>query len=108
MPAPPDRFRRTPALPRLQGARRGGIVIVEADPARLAEAARLEAEQHPHRSPERRAAAHLYTALTDTSSVGAAKRAITTFGDEQTQRDAIELLYRLAAGQTTAKGTTDQ
>jgi hypothetical protein len=31
-----------------------------------------------------------------TASIDAAKRAITTFGDERTQSDALELLHRLA------------
>lgn len=73
-------------------------MIVSADVDQLAEGARLEAERHKPRTPERRAAAHLWVALTvpPAKSADAAQRAIGSFGDERTQADATRLLHRLA------------
>lgn len=68
------------------------------DLEQLAELACLEAESHPPRTPGRRAAAHLHTALTEprAKTVASARSAIATFGDEPTQHAALELLGRLA------------
>jgi hypothetical protein len=67
----------------------------------LTEQVRAEAERHPARSPERRAAAALYVALTTTSSVDAARKALTGFTTPEVEADALALLHQLAA-QTTA------
>jgi hypothetical protein len=83
-------------------------VIVSVDPARLAEAARLEAGQHPHRSPERRAAAALYYALTDTGTIAAARRALASFATPEVERAAVELLHRLAAELARTDDTTTE
>jgi hypothetical protein len=73
------------------------IVTLPADAAvRLAELARLEAERHPPRTRERRAAAHLWQSL-GAGSVDAAKRAIATFGTPEAQAGAMALLGHLAA-----------
>lgn len=72
-------------------------MIVAVDVDQLAALAYAEAERHPARSPERRAACHAWSALITSPSVAAAKRAIATFGDERTQVAALELLHRLAA-----------
>jgi hypothetical protein len=73
-------------------------VIIAVDLDRLADAARLEAERHPARSRERRAAAHLWVSLTvpPASSITAVRRAIASYGTPETQSDALELLGRLA------------
>ncbi len=76
-----------------------GIVIIECrnpDNAPLAELARHVAVQHPQRTPERRAAAHLRASLITTSSPQAARRALATFGGAQAQADAASLLHRLS------------
>jgi hypothetical protein len=74
-------------------------VIVTVDLDQLAELAGLEAESHPPRTPGRRAAAHLFVALTvpPAKSIASARNAIATFGDERTQSASLDLLYRLAA-----------
>lgn len=93
------------------------IVSLSADALeQLAEAARLEAEFHPARSPERRAASHLYFAMTEPSarSIAAVKRAVESFGTPATQGAALELLDRLtpdvpaatAGGAAPTEGTT--
>lgn len=46
----------------------------------LADRARQLARQHPPRTPERRAAAVVYVALTTTRTTDAARRALGTFG----------------------------
>lgn len=84
-------------------------MIVSADAeqlGRLAEAAFARAASLPARSPERRCAAHLWIALTvpPARSVTAARRAVESFGDKQTQSDALDLMHRLAA-QTTSPPT---
>ena len=61
----------------------------------LAELARHTAVQHPPRSPERRAAAHLHVTLTTTRSPTSARRVLTTFGTPQAQADAASLLWGL-------------
>jgi len=74
-------------------------VIISVDFATLAELTRQEAERHPQRSPARRAASHLWVALTvpPAETADTARRAIASFGDERTQSDAVALLHRLAA-----------
>ena len=62
----------------------------------LAELARHAAAQHPPRTPERRAAAHLHTALITTRSPTSARRVLTTFGTPQAQADAASLFHHLA------------
>lgn len=56
-----------------------------------------EARRHPARSPERRAAAHVWAALITSPTVSAARSAIATFGTPQTQAAALELFGWLAA-----------
>lgn len=77
-------------------------MIVADDLEQLAELVALEAEHHPVRTPERRAASHLWVALTvpPSASLDAAHRAIRSFGDNQTQAAALELLDRITAGRT--------
>ncbi len=65
--------------------------------AALAGRARQEADRHAARTPERRAAAACWVALTSTQTVDAARRSLATFGSERTQADAVALLGRLAA-----------
>lgn len=77
-------------------------MIVDVDIAALTEQVRAEAEQHPARSPERRAAAALWTALITTKSVGAARSALAGFAAPDVLADAVELLHRLAATAATA------
>lgn len=72
-------------------------MIVAADVDQLAAAVFGEAERHPARSPERRAACHAWSALITSPTVAAAARAIATFGDEVTQAGALEVLHRVAA-----------
>lgn len=74
-------------------------MIVSVDVAAIADAAYAEAAPLPKCSPERRAASHLWVALTvpPARSVAAARRAILSFGDETTQSDALALLGRIAA-----------
>jgi hypothetical protein len=56
--------------------------------ADLTSRARQLAMQHPPRTPERRAAAAVYVALTTTKTTDAARRALGTFGDPQTRAAA--------------------
>lgn len=74
-------------------------MIVAVDLERVADLALAEADRHPPRSPERRAASHLWISLTvpPAKSIAGARNAIATFGDEHTQAAALELLHRLAA-----------
>lgn len=76
-------------------------MIVAVDAEQLAAEVFAEAQRHPARSPERRAAAHLWASLITSPTIDAARRAIRTFGSEQTQRDALEVLGRLATTTTT-------
>jgi len=62
----------------------------------LADRARRIARQHPPRTPERRAAAMAWVALTTTKSTDAARKALETFGDPGTRAAARELLEDLA------------
>jgi hypothetical protein len=81
-------------------------VIVAVDVDQFAAPAFAEAERHPARSADRRAACHAWSALITSPTAAAAKRAIGTFGDPATQAAAIDLLHRLAATASTApKGT---
>jgi hypothetical protein len=61
----------------------------------LADHLRQLAEQHPPRTPERRAAAACWVALTTTKSIEAARRALATFGDPETRLAAARLLDQL-------------
>ncbi len=63
--------------------------------ATLADRARQLAREYAPRTPERRAAAALYVALTTTKTTDAARRALTTFGDPATRAAARELLAQL-------------
>ena len=62
----------------------------------LADAARAEAERHPPRTAQRRAAAAAYIALRETSTIDAACRALGTFADPVTADAAAILLRELA------------
>ena len=70
--------------------------------AALADRARQLVGQHAPRTPERRAAAALHTALITTKTTDAARRALDTFGDPQTRAAARVLLYDLEHQQETA------
>jgi hypothetical protein len=61
----------------------------------LAERAARAAGQHPHRTPERRAAAMVYAAAMTTRTADAARRALATFGDPSARAAAAALLGRL-------------
>jgi hypothetical protein len=63
----------------------------------LADRARRLAAQHPPRTPERRAAAAVYVALTTTE---AARKALATFGDPVTRAAAATLLGELTREDT--------
>ena len=65
--------------------------------AGLAARARQAAEQHPARTPERRAAAACWVVLSGTKSLDSARRALLIFGSARTQADAAGLLDRLAS-----------
>ena len=65
--------------------------------AGLAARARQAAEQHPARTPERRAAAAGWVVLSGTKSLDSARRALRTFGSARTQADAAGLLDRLSS-----------
>jgi hypothetical protein len=70
-------------------------VIVAVDLEQLAELARLEAERHPARTPERRAAAALWVSLITTKTVDSARSAL-VFAPLEVQADALRLLGQLA------------
>jgi len=76
-------------------------MTAEATLPALADRARQLAEQHPPRTPERRAAAALYVALTTTRTADAARRALATFGDPPTRAAAMALLGQLELEQDT-------
>ena len=73
-------------------------MIVAVDLEQLAELAFAEVQRHPARSADRRAAGHLWIALTipPAGSLDAARRAIASFGPPHNQAAALELLHRLA------------
>lgn len=62
----------------------------------ITEKVRAIARTAPVRSPERRAAAALHTALITTKTPEAAVRALRTFADPETSADAVALLGQLA------------
>jgi hypothetical protein len=62
----------------------------------IAEQVRAIASAAPVRSPERRAAAALHTALITTRTPEAAVRALGTFTDPETRAGAVALLGQLA------------
>jgi hypothetical protein len=68
--------------------------------AGLAGLARQLAEQHPPRTPERRAAAMVWVALTTTKTADAARRALSTFGDPLARAAAVALLGQLEQATT--------
>lgn len=72
-------------------------MIITVDVDQLAELARIEAERYPARSPERRAAAALWTALITTKTVGAARSALAGFAAPDVRAAALDLLGRLCA-----------
>ncbi len=76
------------------------MTAVAVDLGQLADAAFDEAQRHPSRSAGRRAASHLWCALSipPAKSADGARRAIASFGDPVVQAAAAELLHRLAAG----------
>lgn len=71
---------------------------VAVDLEQLADAAFDEAQRHPPRSPGRRAASHLWVALTvpPGRSLAAVRNAIASFGTDATQAAALELLDSLS------------
>ena len=76
--------------------------------AALAALALAEAERHPPRTPQRRAAAWLWAILGDTRTLEAARRAIDEIPDQQVRSDATVLLRQLAdhvGTTTTTEGT---
>lgn len=72
--------------------------MTSADVAALASLAQAEAQRHEPRTPERRAAAHLWVSLVvpRAKSVASARSAVATFGEPVVQAAALELLHRLA------------
>lgn len=73
------------------------MIIIIGDVDQVAELARLEAERHPARSPERRAAAHLWVSAITSTSADGMRRAIGSFGAPDVQAAALDLLGRLCA-----------
>jgi hypothetical protein len=69
--------------------------VTAAVDSELAAAVLAESARHKQRSPGRRAAGQVWVALMTTTSVDAARRAISTFGTKDVQRDALELFDRL-------------
>jgi hypothetical protein len=74
-------------------------VIITVDAEQLAATVFAEAERHPARSPERRAAAHLWVSLITSAGISAARNAVKTFGEPEAQAAALELLGRLTREQ---------
>jgi hypothetical protein len=72
------------------------MATVSVDAEQLAAAVLAEGQRHAARSAERRAASHLWACLVTSPSISAAQSAITTFGGQQVQEDALNLLGRLA------------
>jgi hypothetical protein len=70
-------------------------MIVSVDAEQLAAAVLAEGQRHPVRSRERRAAAHAWVCLVTSPSIAAARTAITSFGDDETQAAAGQLLGQL-------------
>lgn len=69
-------------------------MIIAADVRQLAKLAQAEACRHEPRTPQRRAACALWTALVTTDSVDGARRALRDFAAREVQAAAIALLYR--------------
>jgi len=74
-------------------------VLTSINADQLAAAVLAEGQRHPVRSPERRVAAHVWAALVTSPTVSAARNAIGTFGEPETQAAALELLGRLATSE---------
>jgi hypothetical protein len=66
----------------------------------LAERAACVVRHHPHRTPERRAAAMAWAALVTTKTADAARRALATFGDPSARGAAVALLAQLEQERT--------
>jgi HEAT repeat protein len=62
----------------------------------LADAARAEAERHAPRTPERRAAAWVFVAASETKTIDAARRALSDCPDPSVRYAATVLLRQLA------------
>lgn len=73
--------------------------------AALAALAAAEAEKHPPRSPERRAAAEAWVALATTDTLDAARRVLWNCAEPKTRYDAGRLLRQLAEQDDTALET---
>ncbi len=73
-------------------------MIADTAVERLAAAAFAIADAEPARSARRRAASHVWIAATvpPARSLAAVRRAIESFGDQATRRDALALLDELA------------
>lgn len=74
-------------------------MVITVDAEQLAAAVFAEAERHQPRTPQRRAAAHLWSALITSASISAARNAVKTFGGKPAQDAALELLARLTREQ---------
>lgn len=72
------------------------ILNVAITPDQLAALAHAEVLRHAKRTPERRAASALWTALVTTSSIESAKRSLAGFVTSETEAAAVRLLHRLA------------
>ena len=70
-------------------------MIVEVDAGQLAAAVLAEGQRHAPRTSQRRAAAALYVALTETSTIDGARRALAGFAAPDVEAAALELLGRL-------------
>jgi hypothetical protein len=72
--------------------------------AALAEHAAAEVRRHPPRSPQRRAACHLWAAciLPGGKTQAAIRRAVESFGTSQAQADALDLLSKIIRQETPA------
>lgn len=70
-------------------------MIVTIDAERIVADVLAEVRRHAPRSPQRRIACHLWSALVTSRTVDAARVAITTFGEPATQEAAAGLLGRL-------------
>jgi hypothetical protein len=84
------------------------VTIAAADLGQLAKLAKVEAQRHEPRTPERRAASHLFVSLTvpTAKSAASARTAIASFGADHVQAEANALLHRLAAQLANTEGAT--
>ena len=73
------------------------MAVTAVDLEQLAGLALVEASRWPARSPQRRAASHLYVSATipPARSLAAVKRAVLSYGTGQVQDDALALLNQL-------------